>query len=102
MLGQMSMFAPTNDLPLRRRITVELCELNEVASMLKQFHYLHRTRVGRQLNYAVFLDGVCDGVITYAYAMTSNPIDGVPSDELIEFARLYLHHNIPHSASCAI
>ena len=26
----------------------------------------------------------------------------VPSDEMVEFARLYLHSNIPHSATCAI
>lgn len=43
-----------------------------------------------------------DGVITYAYPMTSAPIAGVPSDELLEFARLFLYQNIPHTASCAI
>jgi hypothetical protein len=34
--------------------------------------------------------------------MMSAPLCGVPSDELLEFARLYLHQNIPHSASCAV
>jgi hypothetical protein len=48
------------------------------------------------------IDGIIDGVITYAYPMTSCPINGIPSDELIEFARLYLSQNIPHSATCAI
>lgn len=70
--------------------------------MLEKFHYLHRARCGRQINYAVSIDGVVDGVITYAYPMMSAPLEGVPSDELVEFARLYLHSNIPHTATCAI
>jgi hypothetical protein len=32
----------------------------------------------------------------------SASINGVKSDEMVEFARLYLSSNIPHSASCAI
>ena len=63
---------------------------------------MHRCRTGRQINYAVLIDGMVDGVITFAYPMTSAPIAGVPSDELLEFARLYLHQNIPHTATCAI
>ncbi len=102
MLGQMTMFAPDTSLPLRKRVAVELVELADVRNMLEQFHYLHRVRTGRQLNYAVLIDGVVDGVITYAYPMMSAPLAGVPSDELLEFARMYLYQNIPHSASCAI
>lgn len=101
-LGQMAMFAPDVTLPLRKRVSVERVELADVRSMLEGFHYLHRVRTGRQLNYAVLIDGVVDGVITYAYPMMSAPLAGVPSDELIEFARMYLHQNIPHSATCAI
>jgi hypothetical protein len=102
MLGQMSMFAPDATLPLRKRVTVERIELADVRMMLEQFHYLHRVRTGRQLNYSVSIDGIVDGVITYAYPMMSAPLDGVPSDELLEFARMYLHSNVPHSATCAI
>jgi 5-methylcytosine-specific restriction endonuclease McrA len=44
------------------------------------------------------VDGQVDGVITFAYPMMSVPLLGVPSDELAEFARMYLHNNIPHTA----
>ena len=102
MLGQMTMFAPDATLPLRKRVTVERVELAQVRVMLERFHYLHRVRTGGQLNYAVLIDGVVDGVITYAYPMVIGKIAGVPTDEVIEFARMYLHQNIPHSATCAI
>jgi len=102
MLGQMVLFAPDKTLPLRRRVQIEIVSLQDVRYMLEQFHYLSRTRVGRQINYAVMIDGIVDGVITYAYPMVSVPIASIPSDEVLEFARLYLHNNIPHSATCAI
>lgn len=102
MLGQISLFKPDETLPLKRRVQVEIIQLEQARYMLEKFHYLHRARVGRQINYAVMIDGVCDGVITYAYPMMSADLAGVPSDELIEFARMYLHQNIPHSATCAI
>jgi len=102
MLGQLSLEPPDKTLPLRRRVTLAIVSLADAGDMLRRFHYLHRTRVGRQINYAVSIDGVVDGVITYAYPMMSAPLDGVPSDELLEFARLYLHSNIPHTATCAI
>lgn len=97
----MSLFPPTGT-KLKHRITLQRVELADVRYMLKRYHYLHRTRTGRQINYAVLIDGVVDGVITYAYPMMSADLCGIPSDELLEFARLYLHQNIPHSASCAI
>jgi hypothetical protein len=96
------MFAPDMALPLRKRVSVERVELADVRMMLERFHYLHRVRTGRQLNYAVLIDGVVDGVITYAYPMMSAPLAGVPSDELVEFARMFLASNIPHTATCAI
>lgn len=102
MLGQISLFAPDKSLPLRRRVSVELITLEQARYTLENFHYLHRARVGRQLNYAVLIDGVVDGVITYAYPMMSAPLLGVPADELVEFARLFLYQNIPHTATCAI
>jgi hypothetical protein len=102
MLGQMSLFQPDASLPLRQRVQVEIITTAQARYMLEAFHYLHRARVGRQINYAVLIDGVVDGVITYAYPMMSVPLLGVPSDELIEFARLFLQHNVPHSATCAI
>lgn len=102
MIGQLAMFAPDATLPLRHRVTVELISLAQARHTLEKFHYLHRARTGRQLNYAVLIDGIVDGVITYAYPMMSVPLDGVPSDELLEFARLFLAQNIPHTATCAI
>jgi hypothetical protein len=102
MLGQFSLFQPALDLPLRRRVSVEIIETADARYMLEKFHYLHRSRVGRQINYAVFVDGQVDGVITFAYPMMSAPLLGIPSDELVEFARMYLHQNIPHTATCAI
>ena len=102
MIGQTSLFAPEPHLPLRKRVQVERCELRDVANVLRQLHYLKRTRTGRQLNYLIYVDGVVDGVITYAYPMMSADLAGVPSDELVEFARLFLKSNIPHTASCAI
>lgn len=102
MLGQMSLMPPALDLPLRRRVELQAVSTADARCILEQYHYLHRVRTGRQINYAVSLDGVVDGVITYAYPMTSAPIAGVPSDEVLEFARLFLYRNIPHMASCAI
>ena len=102
MLGQASLFPPDMALPLRKRVSLERISVADARYTLEKFHYLHRTRTGRQINYAVLIDGVVDGVITYAYPMTSAPIAGVPSDELLEFARLFLYQNIPHTASCAI
>ncbi len=102
MLGQLTLVVPDKGLPLRQRVQVQLISLQDARYMLEKFHYLHRTRVGRQLNYAVIIDGVVDGVITYAYPMISVPINNIPSDEIIEFARMYLSSNIPHSATCAI
>ena len=102
MLGQMAMFAPPPDAPLRQRVQVQLIPTADARDVLVRFHYLHRARVGRQLNYAVLIDGVVDGVITYAYPMMSADLLGVPSDELIEFARMFLYQNIPHTATCAI
>lgn len=98
----MSIFQPDKTLPLRQRVTVEIITLQQARYTLETFHYLHRARVGRQINYAVLIDGVVDGVITYAYPMMSAPLLGVPSDELLEFARLFLYQNIPHTATCAI
>jgi hypothetical protein len=102
MLGQISLFQPTADLPLRRRVSVEIVSAADARYALEKFHYLHRARVGRQINYAVLIDGVVDGVITFAYPMMSSPLLGVPSDELVEFARMFLLSNIPHTATCAI
>lgn len=102
MLGQISLFTPSPTLPLRQRVDVQIITTAQARNTLETFHYLHRARVGRQVNYAVLIDGVVAGVITFAYPMMSAPINNVPSDEVIEFARLYLHHNIPHTATCAI
>jgi hypothetical protein len=102
MLGQFTMFAPSKDLPLRQRVQLEIVSLEQARHTLEKYHYLHRARVGRQINYAVIIDGVIDGVITYAYPMMSAPLLGVPADELVEFARLFLFQNIPHTATCAI
>ena len=102
MLGQISLFQPSLQLPLRQRVTVEIVSTADARYTLEKFHYLHRARVGRQINYAVFIDGVIDGVITFAYPMMSRPLFDVPSDELVEFARMFLYQNIPHTATCAI
>lgn len=102
MIAQTYLFAPPSDLPLRQRVSIRPVEAKDVSHALKTWHYLKRVRTGRQLHYAVFLDGITEGVVTYAYPMTSSPIDGVPSDELLEFARLYLVNNIPHCATCVI
>lgn len=102
MIGQIAMFAPDKTLPLRQRVTVELITLAQARHTLEKFHYLHRVRTGRQLNYAVLIDGVVDGVITYALPRMSDGLAGVPATELVEFARLFLMQNIPHTATCAI
>lgn len=102
MIGQASIFPVDFTLPLRQRVTVEIIETKDARYILEKFHYLHRARVGRQINYVVFIDGVVDGVITFAYPMMSAPLLGVPSDEIVEFARMFLAANIPHTATCAI
>ena len=100
MIGQMTLEMPTGK--LRNRVELQRISTAQARFALERFHYLHRARTGRQVNYAVLIDGVVDGVITYAYPMMSAAIEGIPSDELLEFARLYLHSNIPHTASCAV
>lgn len=102
MIGQMAMFAPDKTLSLRQRVTVELISLAQARHTLEKLHYLHRVRTGRQLNYAVLIDGVVDGVITYALPKLITSLDGVPQENIIEFARLFLGQNIPHTATCAI
>lgn len=102
MLGQISLFPPIRTLPLRQRVSLEIVSLSDARYMLEKFHYLHRVRTGRQINYAVLIDGVVDGIITYAYPMVVGSIAGYPTDEIIEFARLFLYSNIPHTATCAI
>lgn len=99
MLGQMALF-PKATGKLKNRIELAPVELWQVRNMLEAYHYLNRVRTGRQINYAVLIDGVVDGVITYAYPMMSSDIEGVPSDELVEFARLYLHQNPPFGVVC--
>lgn len=102
MIGQLTLDAPPCEAKLRDRVAVHLVPLSSARQAFVKFHYLHRARTGRQLNYAVLVDGVVDGFITYAYPMMSADLCGVPSDEVLEFARMYLHSNIPHTASCAI
>lgn len=102
MLGQTSLFPPDKTGKLRNRVQLEIITVAQARYALETFHYLHRVRTGRQINYAVLIDGVVDGIVTYAYPMMSASLEGVPSDELLEFARLYLHGNIPHTATCAI
>ena len=102
MLGQMEMFPPAATLPLRHRVTVEIVPLAEARHALVTYHYLHRVRTGRQINYVVMIDGMVDGFITYAYPPGANTLEGCEPGEFIEFARLYLASNIPHTASCAI
>ena len=102
MIGQQSLFVPDHDLPLRKRVPVEIIDLAQARSTLEQLHYLHRCRTGRQINYAVLIDGVVDGVITMAYPSGAMTLLNLRPGEFVEFARLYLAHNIPHSASCAI
>jgi hypothetical protein len=102
MLGQMSLIPPDATLPLRQRVTIEIITLHQAREALEQFHYLHRVRTGRQINYAVLIDGVVDGVITMAYPSGAMTLQGLQPGEFIEFARLYLASNIPHTATCAI
>ncbi len=102
MIGQRSLFEPDKSASLKHRVELQRISVADARFALEQFHYLRRARTGRQLNYAVLFDGQVDGVLTYAYPMMSAPLCGVPSDELLEFARLYLASNTPHVASCAI
>lgn len=102
MIGQRTLFQPDVNLPLRQRIHVETITLAEARFVLENYHYLRRTRVGRQINYSICIDGMIDGVVTFAYPMISSPLNGIPPDEIIEFARMYLYSNISHMASCAI
>jgi len=100
MIGQMSLFPATGK--LKNRVELIEVELSDVRQVLEERHYLKRARTGRQINYAIIIDGKVDGVITYAYPMMSADLCGCKSDEILEFARLFLASNIPHSASCAI
>lgn len=102
MLGQISLFQSEPSQSIRQRVKVERVELRDVRYILEKLHYLKRVRKGKQINYAVFLDSKVDGVITFAHPMVSVPIADVPSDEIIEFGRLYLYTRTPLVASCAI
>ncbi len=102
MIGQGSLFVPDVTLPLRRRVSVEIITVAQARHTLEKFHYLHRCRTGRQINYAVLIDGVVDGVITFAYPPGAFTLLNLQPGQFIEFARMYLHQNIPHTATCAI
>jgi len=101
MLGQMSL-DQTTGASMKQRVRVHQISLKDARYTLERFHYLKRCRTGRQINFAILLDGVVDGVITYAYPMMSASLLGVPSDELVEFARMFLASNAPLEATCAI
>ena len=101
MLNQYGLFPPTGG-KLKNRLQLIGVTVQQSRYILENCHYLGRVRVGRQINYAVMIDGLCDGVITYAYPFTTSTISGVLPGEVVEFARLYLLSNIEHSASCAV
>ena len=101
MIGQLALFKPKGK-RLRNRIEITPITVAQARYTLENLHYLKRCRTGRQINYAVLIDGIVDGVITYAYPLMSAGLCDVPADELLEFSRLYLKSNIPHSASCAV
>jgi hypothetical protein len=89
-------------LPLRRRVGLYRVSFSNARYMLEELHYLHRMRTGRQVNYVVTVNGIVDGIITYAVPKWTTGALGVPSAEIVELARLYLYSNIPHTASCAV
>ncbi len=82
---------PTSSLHLYR---VRLVPLKEVRHLYVDGHYLHRARVGRQLNYAIERDGKLCGAICYALPMMRTGYLGFSSNEMLEFARLYLINNV--------
>lgn len=87
---------------MRQRVEVRPITTAQARYTLERFHYLHRARMGRQVNYAILLDGAVDGVITYAYPMTSANILGCPPGTVIEFARMYLCSNLKGEATVSI
>ena len=82
--------------------SVELSELKEVRHLYEGGHYLRRARVGRQLNYAVRKDSAVVGAICYALPMMRTGYFGLSSNQMLEFARLYLTENTHGLAVWAI
>lgn len=82
--------------------TVDLVELKAVRRLYEDGHYLHRARVGRQLNYAIRRRGEIVGAICYALPMMRTGYFGLSSNQMLEFARLYLVENIGGLAVWAI
>lgn len=81
---------------------IELCPLSDVRALYENGHYLRRVRVGRQLNYAIDIDGRLAGAICYALPMMRTGYLGLSSNEMIEFARLFLVRNAPGLAVFSI
>ena len=82
--------------------TVELVELKAVRHLYEDGHYLHRARVGRQLNYVIKRRGDIVGAICYALPMMRTGYFGLSSNQMLEFARLYLIENVGGLAVWAI
>jgi hypothetical protein len=87
---------------LLKEFRLRLCHLKEVRSLYEEGHYLHRVRVGRQLNYAIEKDGILYGAICFALPMMRNGYLGFTSTQMVEFARLYLTENVPGLAVYSI
>lgn len=81
---------------------VRLVPLKEIRHLYETGHYLHRVRVGRQLNYAIEKNGKLFGAICYALPMMRTGYCGIDISKMIEFARLYLIENIAGLAVYAI
>jgi|SRR2546426_599520 len=83
--------------PSLQDYTIRIVPDKDAARWARWYHYLHRARTSRVLSYGIFLGEELEGFITYAHPATTSVL-GLNS-EVLEFARLFLFHNIPNMAS---
>jgi len=84
-------FVPSaSDLPLRRRVGLEIANLKQATAVIVAHHYLHRGRTMAQLPYWVTLDGIRIGVLLFSLPRMSVPFCHYVPMSLLELARMWL------------
>ncbi len=75
---------------LRERVQLAIAPLKEATELIVRNHYLHRGRTMAQMAYWIQLEGVCVGVLLYAYPRLSVKFQGYAPMNLLELARLWI------------
>ncbi|MDE0415306.1 MAG: DUF4338 domain-containing protein [bacterium] len=75
---------------LRKRLSLEVANLQEATALIVERHYLHRGRTMAQMPYWITLDGKRVGVLLFALPRLSVTYQGHRPMNLIELARMWI------------